>query len=161
MKRLYFGVVSIREGNTTHNRFFSGLWGSTKDALADMKKNAREEWPDGPITNAVAYPVGNDLVRELTDVELFDVSVVTYPAYPETTVAVRSIDVGGGGSAQKRSIFVMRRRKRLTNIVAVMITGMYSGLLSTGGVCCKKIPSRIRLPPVDASSATTSTPAKS
>lgn len=59
---------------------------------------------------------GNDLVRELTDVELFDVSVVTYPAYPETTVAVRSIDVGGGGSAQKRSIFVMRRRLELAEV---------------------------------------------
>ncbi len=59
---------------------------------------------------------GNDLVRELTDVELFDVSVVTYPAYPETTVAVRSIDVGGGGSAQKRSIFVMHRRLELAEV---------------------------------------------
>jgi hypothetical protein len=55
----------------------------------------------------------------------------------------------------------MRRRKRPTNAVAAMITGIYHGLLSTGGVCCKKMPSRIRLPPVDANNATISTPAKS
>jgi len=30
-----------------------------------------------------------DLTRELVEVELFDVSPVTYPAYPQTTVAVR------------------------------------------------------------------------
>ena len=29
-------------------------------------------------------------VRELVDVDLFDVSVVTFPAYPDTSVAVRS-----------------------------------------------------------------------
>jgi hypothetical protein len=33
------------------------------------------------------------LQRELLEVELFDVSPVTYPAYPQTTVAVRSIDM--------------------------------------------------------------------
>ena len=60
-----------------------------------------------------------------------------------------------------RAILVMRQRKSPTSIVAVMITGMYHGLLSTGGVCCRKMPSRIRLPPVEASNATTSTPAKS
>lgn len=30
-------------------------------------------------------------VRELIDLETFDVSIVTYPAYPETSVAVRSL----------------------------------------------------------------------
>jgi len=32
-----------------------------------------------------------DIVRTLLDVEVFDVSVVTYPAYPQTEVAVRSL----------------------------------------------------------------------
>lgn len=31
-------------------------------------------------------------IRELLDVDLFDVSVVTFPAYPETDVAVRSLE---------------------------------------------------------------------
>ena len=30
-------------------------------------------------------------IRELVDVELFDVSPVTFPAYPDTTVAVRAM----------------------------------------------------------------------
>lgn len=64
MKRLYFGVVSIVEGRTEHNKFFSGLWDSTKSALADMKKAAREEFADGPIRNAVAYQIDDNLVRE-------------------------------------------------------------------------------------------------
>ena len=32
----------------------------------------------------------NHSVRELLDVDLFDVSVVTYPAYPQTSVSVRT-----------------------------------------------------------------------
>jgi len=31
----------------------------------------------------------NNIVRELVEVELFDVSPVTYPAYPQTSIAVR------------------------------------------------------------------------
>ena len=34
---------------------------------------------------------GNAVTRELLDVDLFDVSPVTFPAYPDTTVAVRSM----------------------------------------------------------------------
>jgi HK97 family phage prohead protease len=33
---------------------------------------------------------GGEVVRELAEVELYDVSVVTYPAYPETTADLRS-----------------------------------------------------------------------
>lgn len=36
---------------------------------------------------------GNDNQRELLEVELFDVSPVTFPAYPQTDVGVRSVDV--------------------------------------------------------------------
>jgi len=34
-----------------------------------------------------------EIVRTLNEVELFDVSVVTYPAYPQTRVDVRGLDV--------------------------------------------------------------------
>lgn len=36
---------------------------------------------------------GGEMQRELIDVDLFDVSVVTYPAYPDTSVAMRSLEV--------------------------------------------------------------------
>ena len=36
--------------------------------------------------------IDGEEIRTLIDVELFDVSVVTYPAYPDTSVAVRSME---------------------------------------------------------------------
>lgn len=35
---------------------------------------------------------GGEAVRELREVDVFDVSVVTYPAYPDTEVALRSFE---------------------------------------------------------------------
>lgn len=35
---------------------------------------------------------GEDLIRELTNIDVLEVSVVTWPAYPDTDVAVRSRD---------------------------------------------------------------------
>lgn len=64
MKRLHFGVVTILEGNIKHNKFFHGLWESSSQAVKDMKKAAREELPDGPILNAVAYRIPDGSVRE-------------------------------------------------------------------------------------------------
>jgi uncharacterized protein len=34
---------------------------------------------------------GDQVIRELLDCDLYDVSVVTFPAYPDTTVALRSL----------------------------------------------------------------------
>lgn len=36
--------------------------------------------------------------RTITDVELFDVSIVTYPAYPQTDVALRNLDAARAAS---------------------------------------------------------------
>ena len=47
---------------------------------------------------------GNTILRELLDVDLFDVSPVTFPAYPDTTVAVRSM------GEFKRDLLVARMR---------------------------------------------------
>lgn len=44
----------------------------------------KDEWRNGK---------GGEMQRELIDVDLFDVSVVTYPAYPDTSVAMRSLEV--------------------------------------------------------------------
>ncbi len=44
------------------------------------------------ITDEWNIEDGQD-VRTLKEVKLFDVSVVTYPAYPDTTVAVRSMNL--------------------------------------------------------------------
>lgn len=40
--------------------------------------------------------VKGEIIRELVKIgELFDVSIVTYPAYPDTSVALRSIERAG------------------------------------------------------------------
>jgi hypothetical protein len=47
----------------------------------------------GFITQTDAWELQDgETVRTLKDVDLFDVSVVTYPAYPDTSVALRSKD---------------------------------------------------------------------
>jgi hypothetical protein len=41
------------------------------------------------------------ITRELRDVDIFDVSVVTFPAYPDTSVAVRSLEVWRADTVEK------------------------------------------------------------
>ena len=58
-------------------------------------------------------------IRELLDVELLDVSVVTYPAYPATEVAVRSMqDFLGGRSTKTHAIdsSTLRRKLQLSSM---------------------------------------------
>lgn len=54
-------------------------------------------------------------VRELKEVKLFDVSVVTYPAYEDTIVSLRSrqpvtVDVSGSLSLRQRQIQIAKQR---------------------------------------------------
>jgi len=44
---------------------------------------------------------GDTATRTLTDVDLFDVSIVTYPAYPQTSVAVRCLERQRAGNPPK------------------------------------------------------------
>ena len=53
-------------------------------------------------------------IRELVDVDLFDVSAVTFPAYTDTSVAVRSLEAWKADN-KIRSIDVARRRLALRN----------------------------------------------
>lgn len=67
---------------------------------------------------------GNDEIRTLMEVKLFDVSPVTFPAYPDTEVALRSLEdwkakksaavpPGGNGGTDDPAIIIGLRRKRL------------------------------------------------
>lgn len=51
------------------------------DQMSFSFKTVRDEWNDEDR---------NDIKRELVEVRLFDVSPVTYPAYPQTSIAVRA-----------------------------------------------------------------------
>lgn len=60
-------------------------------------------------------------IRELLDVDLFDVSVVTYPAYPDTSVGVRSLELFRAASPElqnaARLAKVADQRKRLDAVL--------------------------------------------
>lgn len=53
--------------------------------------------------------------RELLEVELFDVSVVTYPAYPQTEVGVRGVRDSDPGMASREAWRQSLARTRLRN----------------------------------------------
>jgi len=55
---------------------------------------------------------GGEQIRELLEVELFDVSVVTYPAYPQTAVAVRALQEAGI-DYDRLSAIIMRAHRGL------------------------------------------------
>ena len=61
---------------------------------------------------------GKETLRELQEVDLFDVSVVTFPAYPKTTVAVRdrvhAIAEEPRLQGEREAALVGVRQKRLT-----------------------------------------------
>lgn len=52
--------------------------------------------------------VDGEEIRTLEEVQLFDVSVVTYPAYPDTSVAVRSLEIAKEVSKPKTETLRMR-----------------------------------------------------
>ncbi len=49
--------------------------------------------------------IDGEEVRTITDVDLHDVSIVTYPAYPDTAVAVRSLDKARADNNLRAAIF--------------------------------------------------------
>ncbi len=64
---------------------------------------------------------GEEVIRTLTDVALFDVSPVTFPAYQETDVAVRSLaayreDINARDQHIRAQAESRRRRLRLLQI---------------------------------------------
>jgi HK97 family phage prohead protease len=53
-------------------------------------------------------------LRTLTSLKLLDVAIVVYPAYPDTQVAVRSLQAWKGESKARPAINVLRRRLDLS-----------------------------------------------
>jgi HK97 family phage prohead protease len=64
-----------------------------KDLMVSMERGDINQMSFGFITRKDSWDYSTDVaVRTLQEVELFDVSPVTYPAYPDTDVAVRSME---------------------------------------------------------------------
>lgn len=74
------------------------------DQMSFAFQIARESWDE----------TGKESVRTLEEVELFDVSPVTYPAYPQTDVKVRSAFEKAGLDSEKL-IAVMETKRAETN----------------------------------------------
>lgn len=66
------------------------------------------------IRDSWEHQGSKDSVRTLEEVELFDVSPVTYPAYPQTDVKVRSVFENAGLDGE-RLMTIMEARQTITN----------------------------------------------
>lgn len=55
-------------------------------------------------------------IRTLTDVRLFDVSPVTYPAYPETDVAIRSLELHKKSKKNPNCLKIAKYKLQLAEI---------------------------------------------
>lgn len=63
-----------------------------RDTIVSLRRKDLDQSSFGFRVKEEEYNIKDDVVtRELLDVDLFDVSVVTYPAYTQTSVAVRSL----------------------------------------------------------------------
>lgn len=63
-----------------------------RDTIVSLRRKDVDQSSFGFRVKEEEYNIKGDVVtRELIDVDLFDVSIVTYPAYPQTSVSVRSL----------------------------------------------------------------------
>lgn len=69
-------------------------------------------------------PISNETIRTLLEVRLFDVSVVTFPAYPQTDVSARSA-LASVGIDVEDLIRAIARRDRLLLRAAIDVLGSY------------------------------------
>lgn len=85
------GTLSLREdakGLAVEIDPVPATWAD--DLIKSMRRGDVNQMSFGFMVNKAEYDYDKD-ERILTDVTLFDVSVVTYPAYPTTTAQVRSM----------------------------------------------------------------------
>ena len=76
---------------------------------------------------------GDKTIRELVEVQLFDVSVVTYPAYPQTEVALRSA-LEGQGDLDGETLLRILRSRGLTDANVMHIVDHVGQVLRAGPV---------------------------
>lgn len=77
----------------------STSWGS--DAVQSIRRRDVSQMSFGFVTieDSWSYGTDNQLIRTVTKGELWEMSPVTFPAYPQTDVAVRSLEARKGALA--------------------------------------------------------------
>lgn len=84
-----------------------------RDLVANVRAGIVDSMSFGFVARAVEWVQGNDRdVRTLLDVDLHEVSAVVWPAYPDTSIALRSRPKPGAG-ARSASLDLRRRRLAL------------------------------------------------
>jgi HK97 family phage prohead protease len=93
-----------------------------KDLLISIERGDVDQMSFGfrvrPNGEAWGEDEEGNVIRTLTDVKLFDVSPVTYPAYPQTDVAVRSLNcyLEDANKNKSRNIIVLRKKLELLEL---------------------------------------------
>lgn len=83
-----------------------------KDAIISIKRGDINQMSFGFFTVDQEWTTENEEeIRTLKEVKLFDVSIVTYPAYPDTEAAIRSL--GKIKEKQQKFLELMRMRLKL------------------------------------------------
>jgi uncharacterized protein len=82
-----------------------------RDLITSMKRGDVDQMSFGFRTVDDAWEArGKENIRTLKEVDLFDVSIVTYPAYPQTSVSARSMPVNGVDLERLNQILVRYHR---------------------------------------------------
>lgn len=91
-------------------------WAS--DLIVSMQRGDVDQMSFGFMTRADDWQqTDGGTVRELLDVDLFDVSIVTFPAYPQTSAEARAkaesiVTAGAGGDEQAETDAAAQERAR-------------------------------------------------
>lgn len=100
-----------------------------RDLMISMERGDITQMSFGFRVRANGYNWAEDadgtVIRTLTAVRLFDVSPVTYPAYPQTDVAVRSLEQWRGESEKPNSDstldLVLRRQRLIESEIGMVV----------------------------------------
>ena len=97
--------VTIRPPDTT----------AARDIMASIDRGDVDGMSFGFQTRSDSWRMEEDgvAIRTLRDAKLMDVSVVTFPAYPDTTVAVRSLDGWKAENETKPPVLTLLNEARL------------------------------------------------
>lgn len=114
--------VEIKPPNTT----------AARDVLELIDRGDVDQMSIGFRTIKDCFRTENDkTIRELAEVQLFDVSPVTFPAYPKTEIALRA-ELEGQGELDGESLLRILRSRGLTDDRVMQIVGHVGNALRSG-----------------------------
>lgn len=90
---------------------------AARDLMVSMERGDISQMSFGFIARKQQWDeTGTTPLRTIQEADLFDVSVVTYPAYPDTSVAVRSLEGWRAENAPSRTPAIAARLRMSVNL---------------------------------------------